>query len=484
MAHPSAATPGRLLVGARLRRLRDEQGLSQAALARRIDKSTSYVNQLENDQRPITVGVLLALTREFDLNADYFAADTDARLVADLADALATAPDGGDVTRAQITELVSRMPDVGRTIAALHRRLVAAESELDTYRGQAANAGGASSTRMPFEEVRDFFYDRKNYIDVLDRAAEDMFDQHGLRVGGLDLQLATLLSREHGVSVSISRDTDPVAAARRPKRVFDPTRRVVQLAGRLTSGQRAFQLATQLALITQSDVIDAVIADAVELSSESRAVARIGLANYFAGALLLPYRHFRDAAEDARYDIELLCVGFDVGFETVCHRLSTLQRPGHRGVPFIFVRTDRAGNISKRQSATAFHFSRAGGSCPLWVVHDAFASPGRVVTQVSQMPDGRSYFWLARSTDEGLGYLTQHKSFAIGLGCDLAHADRLVYSTGIDLADDRRTVPIGAGCKVCPRPACPQRAFPQVGRPIDVDVTVSDSVPYRPARTG
>ena len=192
MAHPSAATPGRLLVGARLRRLRDEQGLSQAALARRIDKSTSYVNQLENDQRPITVGVLLALTREFDLNADYFAADTDARLVADLADALATAPDGGDVTRAQITELVSRMPDVGRTIAALHRRLVAAESELDTYRGQAAN-GGASSTPMPFEEVRDFFYDRKNYIDVLDRAAEDMFDQHGLRVGGLDLQLACLL---------------------------------------------------------------------------------------------------------------------------------------------------------------------------------------------------------------------------------------------------------------------------------------------------
>lgn len=474
-----ASTSGRLLVGARLRRLRDEHGLSQAALARRIDKSTSYVNQLENDQRPITVSVLLALTREFDLDADYFAADTDARLVADLAEALATGPEGAGATRAQITELVSRMPDVGRTIAALHRRLVAAESELDTYRGQASNPGTA--TPMPFEEVRDFFYDRKNYIDVLDRAAEAMFERHSLRIGGLDLQLATLLSREYGISVSIGHDNDPVAAARRPKRVYDADQRVVRLAGRLTSGQRAFQLATQLALITQADVVDAVIAEATELSEESRSVARIGLANYFAGALLLPYERFRAAAEEARYDIELLCVGFDVGFETVCHRLSTLQRPGHRGVPFIFVRTDRAGNISKRQSATAFHFSRAGGSCPLWVVHDAFDSPGRIVTQVSQMPDGRSYFWLARSTDEGLGYLTQHTSFAIGLGCDLAHADRLIYSTGVDLADDRRTVPIGAGCKVCPRPACPQRAFPQVGRPIEVDVTVSDSIPYRAA---
>ncbi|MGV9478193.1 short-chain fatty acyl-CoA regulator family protein [Gordonia aichiensis] len=475
----AASVSGRLLVGARLRRLRDEHGLSQAALARRIDKSTSYVNQLENDQRPITVSVLLALTREFDLSADYFAADTDARLVADLAEALATGPDGVGATRAQITELVSRMPDVGRTIAALHRRLVAAESELDTYRGQASNVG--STTPMPFEEVRDFFYDRKNYIDVLDRAAEAMFERHSLRIGGLDLQLATLLSREYGISVSIGHDNDPGEAARRPKRVYDADQRVVRLAGRLTSGQRAFQLATQLALITQADVVDAVIAEATELSEESRSVARIGLANYFAGALVLPYERFRAAAEEARYDIELLCVGFDVGFETVCHRLSTLQRPGHRGVPFIFVRTDRAGNISKRQSATAFHFSRAGGSCPLWVVHDAFDSPGRIVTQVSQMPDGRSYFWLARSTDEGLGYLTQHKSFAIGLGCDLGHADRLIYSTGVDLADDRRIVPIGAGCKVCPRPACPQRAFPQVGSPIEVDVTVSDSIPYRAA---
>ena len=470
-----------MFAGARLRRLRDERGLSQAALARRIDLSTSYVNQLENDQRPLTVPVLLTLSREFDLDADYFAPDGDARLAADLADVLAAQPDVPNISRAEIAELVARMPSVGTTLVNLHRRLTAADSEVDNYRAQVSgDPTRPASTPMPFEEVRDFFYDRRNYIDTLDVAAERIFSDHRLTIGGLDLQLADVLAADHGIRVSITHHPDPAARAHTPKRRFDAANRTVHLAGRLTAGQRAFQLATQLAMETQSDVIDDIISAADDLSDQAVPVARIGLANYFAGALLLPYEIFRQAADAAHYDIELLSLGFEVGFETICHRLSTLQRPGSRGIPFIFVRVDRAGNISKRQSATAFHFSRVGGSCPLWIVHDAFATPGRVLTQVSAMPDGRSYFWLARTTIEPGGYLAPHKSFAIGLGCDVAHADRLVYSTGVDLDDSRTVVPIGAGCKVCDRPACPQRAFPQLGRPIHVDPEVSDSVPYRP----
>lgn len=390
----SPRSSGRMFIGARLRRLRDERGLSQAGLARRVELSTSYVNQLENDQRPITVPVLLTLTREFDLDADYFAPDGDARLVADLADVLTAQPDSGEVTRAEITELVARMPAVGRTLVGMHRRLIAADPELESHRARISSGGVPATTPMPFEEVRDFFYDRKNYTDSFDEAAETLFDRHRLRIGGLDLQLADLLAEEFGISVSIDHHADPRDAARSPKRRFDEEHGVIHLAGRLTSGQRAFQLATQLALLTQAAIIDALVTEADNLHPSSVPLARIGLANYLAGALLLPYERFLRAAETVRYDVELLGLTFGVGFETVCHRLSTLQRPRNRGIPFILVRTDRAGNISKRQSATAFHFSRVGGSCPLWVVHDAFATPGRIVTQVSQMPDGRSYFWL------------------------------------------------------------------------------------------
>jgi XRE family transcriptional regulator, fatty acid utilization regulator len=468
----------KMFAGARLRRLREEQGLTQVALARALGLSTSYVNQLENDQRPITVPVLLTLTERFDLPAHYFAPDSDARLISDLREILADSP----ATSAQIDELVARMPGVGQTMVSLHRRLYDATTELEALHARTSDDPATTTQQqpMPFEEVRDFFYDRKNYIAELDLAAEELFARHRLHVGGLDAQIAELLAGQFGLTVMLD---DGEALGPNAKRTYRPESQVLQVARWLRPGQRAFQLATQLALLSQSDLISAILATEDQLSSEARAVARIGLANYFAGALLLPYRTFLQTAEALRYDIDQLARRFEVGFETICHRLSTLQRPEARGVPFIFVRTDRAGNISKRQSATAFHFSRVGGNCPLWVVHHAFSRPGQFLTQVAQMPDGRSYFWIARTTNASPSrYLGPHKSFAIGLGCDLAHAHKLIYSTGIDLTDPDAAVAIGAGCKICDRPACPQRAFPYLGAAVQVDPNASSDLPYPPGR--
>jgi predicted transcriptional regulator/transcriptional regulator with XRE-family HTH domain len=464
--------------GARLRRLREEQGLTQVALARALGLSTSYVNQLENDQRPITVSVLLTLTERFNLPTYYFAPESDARLVSDLREVLADT----SATAAQVEELVARMPAVGQTLVNLHRRLHDATADLEALHSRAnVDTSAIVQQPMPFEEVRDFFYDRKNYIGELDVAAEDLFDESNLRIGGLDGQLAELLADKLGVTVVID---DGQVLLPNSKRLFAPESKTLYVARWLHPGQRAFQLATQIALLTQARLISGIIAGDDQLSDDARGVARIGLANYFAGALLLPYRRFLDAAESVRYDIDQLARRFEVGFETICHRLSTLQRPNARGVPFIFVRTDSAGNISKRQSATAFHFSRVGGNCPLWVVHHAFSRPGQFLTQVAQMPDERTYFWIARTTTtEPSRYLGPDKSFAIGLGCDVAHAEKLVYSVGIDLTDQESIVPIGAGCKICDRPACPQRAFPYLGHPVYVDPHSSTDLPYPPAIT-
>ncbi|BBX63006.1 DNA-binding protein [Mycobacterium saskatchewanense] len=462
--------------GARLRRLREDHGLSQVALARALGLSTSYVNQLENDQRPLTVPVLFTLTERFGLPAQYFAPESDARLVSDLREVLAEAP----ATAAQIEELVARMPAVGQTLINLHRRLHDATADLEALHSRAnAEVSAAPQQPMPFEEVRDFFYDRKNYIGELDLAAEELFELNRLRIGGLDTALAQFLDEELGVTVIVD---DGRTLNRNSKRLFRPDQRTLYVARWLRPGQRAFQLATQVALLTQAELISGIIAADDQLSDDARSVARIGLANYFAGALLLPYRQFLDAAESVRYDIDRLARRFEVGFETICHRLSTLQRPSARGVPFIFVRTDSAGNISKRQSATGFHFSRVGGNCPLWVVHQAFSRPGQFLTQVAQMPDERTYFWVARTTAaDHDSYLGPDKSFAIGLGCDVAHAEKLVYSVGIDLGSREATVPIGAGCKICDRPSCPQRAFPYLGRPVRVDPHTSTDLPYPPA---
>ncbi|WP_408612642.1 short-chain fatty acyl-CoA regulator family protein [Glycomyces luteolus] len=456
-------------VGLRLRRFREEQGLTQASLATALGISTSYVNQMESNQRPITGPVLLRLAEVFDVDVQRFSAAESDRLDAQLRDALADTAHAEQVSHGQTRELAEGMPELARYVVDLHRRYRHAV-ERNTAMSAELDAGAAPTA---YEEVRDLFYAKRNYVPELDEVAERI--AAGLDPADLDAELARLLADRHGTTVAALGAEEQAGAKRR----FDPEGRVLRVSPLLTPGQRSFQLATHLALVEHADLIDGLVAAADLSGPEARGLARIGLANYFAGALILPYGVFRSAAEELRYDMDLLQRRFRVGFETVAHRLSTLQRPGARGVPFFFVRVDRAGNISKRQSATDFHFSRVGGSCPLWNVYEAFAHPGEIRTQLAQMPDGRAYLWVARTVTRRYGgYGTPAKTFAIGLGCDLHYAHRLVYADGLDLASPAALTPIGPGCKVCDRSGCPQRAFPAIGRPLDVTDHRSGFTPY------
>ncbi|MGE3647543.1 MAG: short-chain fatty acyl-CoA regulator family protein [Reyranellaceae bacterium] len=463
-------------MGVRLRRLREERGLTQAALATALGLSNSYLSQLEKNQRPLTVPVLLKINAIFGVDVQLFSEDEEARLIADLRDALSEAQTGERVALAEIRELASNMPVVGRALVRMHGRY---RQAIERAQALAARLGDDGPTNglppMPFEEVRDFFYARHNHVAELDEAAEALYADAGLSEGSVHVDLAAYLARRHGVRVAHDTPDDGEGTQRR----YDAKSRVLHLSPGQRPGQHAFQMATQLAFLEMDESIRALIDAAPFTGAEARALARIGLANYFAGALVLPYGAFRRAAEALRYDIERLGRQFGVGFETICHRLSTLQRPDAKGVPFFFVRVDRAGNISKRQSATDFHFSRVGGTCPLWNVYEAFAHPGRILTQLAEMPDGHTYLWVARTVTRGHGeFGAPGKTFSIGLGCDLRHAARLVYSKGLDLGNTRVATPIGAGCKICERPACPQRAFPPIGKPLAIDENRHRFVPY------
>jgi XRE family transcriptional regulator, fatty acid utilization regulator len=466
-----------VLAGARLRHLREDRGISQAELARRLEISPSYLNQLEHDRRPLTVPVLLRLTEAFGVDAGFFSAHDSSRLIAELREALADEAVAVRVSPSEIAELATNQPSVARALIELRRRYrdtVAHTSAL--VGGQGWPADEEALNAMPHEQVRDFFYDRQNYIDALDVAAEALADALELAPGDVGGALARRLRDEHGVRVVVAQGEDSTDGELRR---YDPRAHVLRLSGQLRPGQQAFQMATQLALLEHDDLLQETVAAGAFSSGETRTLARIGLAHYYAGALLMPYGQFHAAAEQERYDVERLADRFGLGFEATCHRLSTLQRPGLRGVPFSFVRVDRAGNISKRQSATGFHFSRGGGSCPLWNVYEAFTTPGRILTQVAQMPDGRSYFWVARTVArKRSGYGTPTKTFALGLGCELRHAHRLIYSRGLDLRDPALATPIGMGCKTCERTACPQRAFPAVGHRLEADPDRTTFAPY------
>lgn len=464
-------------MGVRVRRLREERGLSQIALARVLEISPSYLNQIERNQRPMTIAILLKINASFGVDVQLFSDDDESKLIADLRDAFSES--GESIATVELRELAANMPEVGRAIVSLHRRARDAVERCDVLASELGDdrRTTSASIRMPFEEARDFFSARQNYVDELERRAEWTHRDAGLVDGDLAAGLRGRLYERHAVRVT----TDPDAGGKiETLRSFDRRARELRLSPHLGPGQQAFQMAQQLAFLESGDLLHE-LAEAGNLSGrEASSLVRIGLASYFAGAVLMPYAEFLAAAERHRYDIELLGRTFGVGYETTCHRLSTLQRPNARGVPFFFVRVDRAGNVSKRQSATDFHFSRVGGTCPLWNVYEAFARPGRQVTQLARMPDGRTYLWIARTVSHGVGgYGTPEKTFSVALGCDVKHAGRLVYSKGFDLLDPEAPTPIGVGCKVCERSGCPQRAFPPIGKALAIDENASRFAPYR-----
>ncbi|MFD0420048.1 short-chain fatty acyl-CoA regulator family protein [Streptomyces sp. NPDC127108] len=471
MARPPAR---KIYAHAKLRRLRAERGMNQVELARSLGISTSYLNQIEHSQRPLTAPVLLRIAEVLGVDPEFFSEAAEERLATDLRAALGDEATGVSAAAEEAVEVARDHPEVARALVALHHRYRDAAEQVAAL-ASADAPGVALPPAEPHDEVRDFFYAHHNHFEPLDSAAESAAREWGLvsAHSATDILGRRLADRHHVTVVRAA--PERAADARR----FDATSRLLFLSPWLTEGQRAFQLATQIALLEYGPLLDTLVGAAGPTSAQAAALTRIGLANYFAGALLMPYTAFLAAAEELRYDIELLQARFGVGFETVCHRLSTLQRSGRRGVPFSFLRVDRAGNVSKRQSATDFHFSRLGGTCPLWTVYEAFSAPGRILTQVAEMPDGKRYFWVARTvTRGGAGHHAPRAEFAVALGCELRHAHRLVYAEGVALDDPRAATPIGLGCRLCERRDCAQRARPPAGGRLAVDPDRRTYVPY------
>ena len=317
--------------------------------------------------------------------------------------------------------------------------------------------------------VQKFFFESHNYIHELDVLAEELAGKLGDKILRLN-HLANLLDREFDVHTRFGR------SAQTERRIFEASSRELSLRAGLSDAQLTFQLAMQYCLLAYPEVLDNLVHELP--TGLARQTGRYGLAQYFAAAVTLPYTEFLETAENTRYDIDRIASIFGTGFETTAQRLTTLQRPGARGVPFVFIRTDRAGNISKRQSATSFHFSRTGGSCPLWAIHRAFETPNRITRQVATMPDGHTYLWIARHVQGQVkSFGTPRKEFAVGLGCMISHADKLIYSDALNLSPASAT-PIGPGCTICPREACPQRAFPQQGREHAINLNTTSDTPF------
>ncbi len=460
----------KLYAGAKLREIRQRLELTQKAFAGKLGVSLPYLNQMENNHRPVSAGVVLALAQEFGFDVTELSTGEAERMVVDMREALAdpvfadAAPPLADLRLA-----ASNAPALARAFLALHRAYRQTHERLASL-DEALGREDSAIQPSPWEEVRDFFHYCDNYIDAVDRAAERFSTSDTGVSSAMDAAVSHLVSQ--GISIEFQSSPE--------LRSFDASTGRIVLSSRAPKATQCFQLLHQIAHISQNDLLEATLDLARFQTEEARAIAKIGLANYFAGAALLPYRAFLEAAEETRHDLERLADLFGASIEQVAHRLSTLQRPGAKGVPFFFVRVDQAGTITKRHSATRLQFARFGGACPLWNVHQAFETPGRFLRQLAETPDGVRYFCLARDVSKPGGSFTAPvRRYAIGLGCEIAHAGRLVYADDLDVTNRAAFEPIGISCRICERRDCHQRSVPPLERKLTVDHARRGVQPYR-----
>jgi predicted transcriptional regulator/DNA-binding XRE family transcriptional regulator len=460
----------KLFAGAKLRSQRTRLGLTQKDFAARLGVSLPYLNQMENNNRPVSTTVVLALAAEFGMDVTELSTGDGERLVSDMREALADPVFGGQLPPlADLRLAASNAPALAHAFLELHKGYKQTQERLASL-DEALGREDAQLSPSPWEEVRDFFHYCDNYIDAVDRAAEHfataMGQSNNIRVAAV----ATLSNA--GVEVRFEDMTG--------LRHFDKTARVLRLSASASAQTQTFQLLLQVALTKQNDLLEATLDLARFQTTAARDIAKIGLANYFAGAALMPYATFHAKAQDCRHDLEILSARFGASIEQVAHRLSTLQRPGTKGVPFFFVRVDQAGTITKRHSATRLQFARFGGACPLWNVHQAFETPGRFLRQLAETPDGVRYINLARDISKpGGSFGAPVRRYAIALGCEVEHADALVYADGLDTTRSGQFEPIGISCRICARKACHQRSVPPLERELVVDPDQRDVLPYR-----
>ena len=462
----------KLFLGARMKRLRREHGLNQSQMAEQLGISGSYLNHLERNQRPVTAGILLRLAEAFDVDVKAFAAESGDNGGATQLGEIFADPMLVDlgVSRYELVELADNAPSVAEGITRLYTAL----RDMQRHPRE-AETGGADPRVLitPETWVRDYIQAQRNHWPELEEACETL---GGALLHGMSIvePLRQRLKDAWGVEVRIVEPEILEDASQH----YDPQRRVLMLSSLLRPENRTFALAYQLALLELARPIAGMVDEARPPDPGSRRLLHMSFANYAAGAIMMPYGKFLRAAEEHRYALDRLTAQFGGNVEQVAHRLTTLSRPGAKGVPFFMLRVDPAGNISKRYAGENFPFSHFGGTCPRWHLHSAFQTPGQTLRQLIETPDGQRFFTISRTIERPIRPdLRDEALLAIGLGCDVKHAHRIAYADGLDLVNTP-AAPVGPACAICPRLQCPYRATAPAGRMLAVEENRKTISPY------
>jgi len=458
-----------LQIGHKIKTKRRKLSISQADLAKKLLISPSYLNLIESGKRKINVDLLIKLSKELNLEMSDISKQTDTNLYQNIMDLLGdNLFENLDITNFEIKDLVNTNPLIAKALVMLGDNYKKKNQDIVN---KVENISGkfidGRKNSFPGEVVSDFIQENENYFPKLETFANKLFSKISKsNRTGYD-SLCEYLYKNHKIEV---KDVVPEESKLFTKK-FDPLKKTFLLSDYLTLETKKLFAAAQIAQLEASEIIKEYLESFSFPSEESKKLSTVALLNYTGAAIVMPYEPFFEECMKQRYDVELLQNTFSTSFEQVAHRITCLQDPKMKGIPFHMLRADVAGNISKRFSLSGIEIPRYGGACPRWNIYTAFTMPGKIHAALSKMPNGEKYICIARTVEKGIGKHGMFKTLlSIGLGCQSKYSKDFVYADSLNLNDKKSETAIGVNCRTCDRMDCQQRAFPPLHKKFDIDL--------------
>ena len=458
-----------LKIGPKIKAFRRQLGLQANKLAEELEISPSYLNLIEGGKRKIDGDLLLKVCEKLNIQLSDLTTKSDINLENTISEILDDKLfEDLDILGPEVKDLVGTNPKIGRALVRLGDILKKKDHELiNKIEKLSGKIVDNRKNSFPGEVISDFLQENKNYFPKLEEFANKVFEKIQVNNRTRYIALCEYLKKEYSITVKdiIPEDGKPFS------KIFNKKKKELLLSDYNTLETKKLHAASQIVQEGASKEIDQYLSNFNFPSEESKRLTQVALLNYCGAAILMPYKLFHSECKKLKYDLELLQNTFATSFEQVAHRVTCLQDPKLPGIPFHMLRTDIAGNISKRFSLSGIEIPRYGGACPRWNVYSAFTRPGVIQAAVSKMTNGEKYVCIARTVEKGVGRYGLSKSIlSIGLGCEAKYAKQFVYTENLDISDKKTEIPIGVSCRTCDRLDCSQRAFPPLHKKFDVDI--------------
>ncbi|PWJ21347.1 short-chain fatty acyl-CoA regulator family protein [Jannaschia seohaensis] len=415
------ATKGRGSTGGRIRERRLALGIRQAHLAAEAGISASYLNLIEHDRRPIGGALLGRIAEALDVSRTMLSADVDESLL----DVLRAAGAAQNLPSEELTsaaEFARRYPGWARVIAAQAERLAA---QADTIEALSDRLSHDPALAEAMHELLSTVAVVRSTASIL--ASTPEIDANWLR-------------RFHA-----NLDADS-------RRLADGAEAVVSYLDRAGAGNDEARLTPSETVAQFLDGRDHAFAELEARGADAIPELVAGLASPEARALAAEVLT-ADAEDAARLPLEILAEAEQPDDLLEAARgdaALVLRRLGVTDPARGLVVCDASGALIRRKAVAGFSLPVIGAGCPLWPLYEALSQPGRALVRRLEMPDGAT--WIAHAV---AAPLPQTRFDAVPTPRSTMLLTRAVRETG-------PAVPVGPGCRVCPRGDCAARREPSV----------------------